>query len=252
MAEGLLCGGLGDEDEKPDVEAPDALAGAEAFAAVAARFSASDPEVARDTSAFLKEQTDLLRVQKEHLKDEHEARLHYLRGQAREVDIRRFGLRLRVGFQLFLTLLATAIAIGLIVMVRDAVTSRSVVIDSFDAPPALAASGLSGRVVAAGLLDVLTRIQAANRSGAEHRALSNAWTSDIAIEVPETGVSIGQIERMLRSRFGHDQHIDGDLVQTEKGSLALTVRGTGILPRTFIDEARNLDSLVHLANFNRG
>jgi hypothetical protein len=98
MAEGLLGGVLGDEDEKPDVEAPDALAGAEAFAAaVAARFSASDPEVARDTSAFLKEQTDLLRVQKEHLKDEHEARLHYLRGQAREVDIRRFGLRLRIG-----------------------------------------------------------------------------------------------------------------------------------------------------------
>ena len=65
MAEGLLGGVLGDEDEKPDVEAPDALAGAEAFAAaVAARFSASDPEVARDTSAFLKEQTDLLRVQK--------------------------------------------------------------------------------------------------------------------------------------------------------------------------------------------
>jgi tetratricopeptide (TPR) repeat protein len=245
MAEGLLGGILGEEDEKPDVEAPDALAGAEAFAAaVAARLSGNDPGVARKTEAFLVEQTELLKVQKEHLKDEHEARLHYLRGQAREVDIRRFGLRLRIGFQLFLTLLATAIAIGLIVMVRDAVTSRSVVIDSFDAPPALAASGLSGRVVAAGLLDVLTRIQAANRSGAEHRALSNAWTSDITIEVPETGVSIGQIERMLKSRFGHDQHIDGDLVQTEKGSLALTVRGTGILPRTFIDEARNLDSLL--------
>src|ERR1035441_10505760 len=120
MAEGLLGGGLGDEDEKPDVEAPDALAGAEAFAAVAARFSASDPEVARDTSAFLKEQTDLLRVQKEHLKDEHEARLHYLRGQAREVDIRRFGLRLRVGFQLFIVLVAIVIGIGFAVMIRDA------------------------------------------------------------------------------------------------------------------------------------
>ena len=80
-------------------------ASAEAFAAaVAAKLAGSDPEVARDTSAFLKEQTQLLKVQTEHLKDEHAARLHYLRGQAREVDIRRFGLRLRVGFQLFLVL----------------------------------------------------------------------------------------------------------------------------------------------------
>jgi hypothetical protein len=103
MAEGMLGGILGDEEEKPEVESAAALAGAEAFAAaVAAIASRQDPQVARDTSAFLKEQTDLLRVQKEHLKDEHEARLHFLRGQAREVDIRRFGLRLRVGFQLFL------------------------------------------------------------------------------------------------------------------------------------------------------
>jgi hypothetical protein len=99
MAEDLLGGILGDEDEKPDVEASETLAVADAFAAaVAARLSASDPEVARDTSTFLKKQAHLLEIQAEHLKDEHADRLHYLRGQAREVDIRRFGLRLRVGF----------------------------------------------------------------------------------------------------------------------------------------------------------
>lgn len=245
MAEGMFGGMPGGDEEKPEVEAPEPLAGAEAFAAaVAAKLAGGDPEVARDTSAFLKEQTELLKVQKEHLRDEHAARLHFLQGQAREVDLRRFGLRLRVSFQLFLALLATAIGIGLLVMVRDAVTSRSVVIDSFDAPPSLAVNGLSGKVVAAGLLDVLTRIQAANRSGVEQRALSNAWTNEISIEVPETGISIGQIQRMLKTRFGHDQHIDGDLVQTETGGLVLTVRGTGILPKSFIDEMRNLEKLL--------
>jgi len=245
MAEGMLSGILGEEEERPEVESPEALASAEAFAsAVAAKLAGNDPQVARDTSAFLQKQTELLDIQGQHLKDEHEARLHFLRGQAREVDLRRFGLRLRVSFQLILALLATAIGIGLLVMVRDAVTSRSVVIDSFDAPPALAVNGLSGKVVAAGLLDVLTRIQAANRSGVEQRALSNAWTTEISIEVPETGISIGQIERMLKMRFGHDQHIDGDLVQTETGGLVLTVRGTGILPKSFIDETRNLETLL--------
>ena len=82
MAKGLLGGILGDEDEKPEVEAPEALAGAEAFAAaVAAKLAGSDPEVARNTSAFLNEQSQLLEMQKEHLKDEHAARLHFLRGQ---------------------------------------------------------------------------------------------------------------------------------------------------------------------------
>jgi hypothetical protein len=245
MAEGLLGGILGEEDEKPEVEAPDALAGAEAFAsAVAAKLAGNDPEVARKTVEFLSKQSQLLDTQNEHLRDEHAARLHYLQGQAREVDLRRLGLRLRVGFQLFIALLAAGIGIGLVVILRDAVTSRSVVIDPFDAPPALAANGLSGKVIAAGLLDVLTQIQAANKGSAEHRALSNAWTNEIAIEIPETGVSIGEIERTLKSRFGHDQHIDGDLVQTEKGGLALTVRGTRILPKTFADSARDLDKLL--------
>src|ERR1700687_4538758 len=195
MAEGLLGAILGNDGEKPEVEVPEALAGAEAFAAaVAAIASRQDAGVARKTEAFLSEQTELLKVQKEHLKDEHAARLRYLRGQAREVDLRRLGLRLRVGFQLFLVLTAAAIGVGTVVLIRDAVTSRSVVIDAFDAPAALAASGLSGKVVAAGLLDVLTRMQAATRGTGENKALSSAWTNDISIEVPETGVSIGQIE----------------------------------------------------------
>jgi hypothetical protein len=40
------------------------------------------------------------------------------------VDLRRFGLRLRVGFQLLVVLLATVIGIGIAVMIHDAVTSR--------------------------------------------------------------------------------------------------------------------------------
>lgn len=64
MAEGLLGGVLGGQDEKLEVEAPEALAGADGFAAaVAARLSASDPEAARDTSTFLKRQAQLLETQ---------------------------------------------------------------------------------------------------------------------------------------------------------------------------------------------
>jgi tetratricopeptide (TPR) repeat protein len=244
MAEGLLGGVLGVGEEKPDIEAQEASVGAEAFAAAVAAIAArQDPEVARKTIDFLSEQTQLLKAQKDHLRDEHPLRISHLRNQLREEGVRRFGLRLRVGFQLFIALLATAIGLGVAIMIRDAVTSRSVVIDSFNAPPSLAADGLNGQVLASGLLDVLTRIQAASRSNAEHRNLSNAWTNEISIDVPETGISIGQLERMLKMRFGHDQHIEGDLVKTPTG-LALTVRGTGILPRTFTDAAGALNKLL--------
>jgi tetratricopeptide (TPR) repeat protein len=245
MAEGLLGAVLGEEEEKPELEAPEALASAEAFAAaVAAIASRQDPQVARDTSAFLRDQSELLRVQKRHLEDEHALRLAHLRGQRREGNLRRTGIRIRIAFQLLIAVVAALIGIVVLVMFRDAVSSRSVVIDAFDIAPNLGTQVPSGKIVAAGLLDVLTRIQAATRSGAERRHLSNAWTNDIAIEVPETGLSIGQLERMLTARFGHDQHIDGDVVQTRKGGLSLTVRGTGILPKTFTDETSDLDALL--------
>jgi tetratricopeptide (TPR) repeat protein len=245
MAEGIIGGALGEEEERPEVEAPEGPSGAEAFAAsIAAIASRQDPQVARDTSAFLQEQTKLLKLQSEYIEIEHTLRMAHLRNQVKEENVRRLGLRLRVSFQFLMAFVSAAIALGLLVMINDSVTSRGVVIDLFDVPPAPATTGLNGKVVAAGLLDVLTKIQAASRSAVERRALSNAWTSEISIEIPETGLSIGQLERMLKTRFGHDQHIDGDLVATEKGGFALTVRGSGILPKTFADEGRNLEKLL--------
>ncbi len=245
MAYGLLGGILGGEDDKSEAATAAAPAGPEAFAAaVAAKLSGNDPEVARKTVDFLSEQTQLLKAQKEYLKDEHALRLAHLRNQVRAESVRQFGMRVRIGLHIFIALLVVAVGVGVAIMIHDAVESRSVVIDSSISHRMLPHKCPSGKIVAAGLLDVLTRIQAATRSGAEHRSLSSAWTNDIAIDVPETGISIGQLERAMKARFGRDQHIDGDLVQSETGGLALTVRGTGILPKTFTDDARHLDKLL--------
>src|SRR5206468_3903661 len=56
--------------------------------------------------------------------------------------------------------------------------------------------------------------------------------SDIRLEVPETGVSIGEIRRYLHEWLGRETHISGDLVQ-EKDGLLLTVRGSGLPARSF-------------------
>jgi Tetratricopeptide repeat len=235
MAEGLLDGVLGGEEKEKTAAAQ---AGTEAFAAaVATNVANQNAEVAAKTAAFFEEQTELVKAQRKSVETEHE----YFEV---EWGPRLLALRLRTGFQIFLVLFGAVIGVGLAIVIYSAVQSRSVVIEPFDIAPNVAAEVPSGKIVAAGLLDVLTRIQAASRASIEHRKLSNAWTNEISIEVPETGISIGQLERTIKTRFGHDQHIDGDLVNPHAGALALTVRGTGILPKTFSGDAGGLGELL--------
>ena len=245
MAEGLLGGLLGGEEEKAESAAAAERASAEAFAAaVAADQAKYHPGVARATEAFLDEQRLLLQGQREELAEQRPHRLSHLRSSSHEGKLRRFGQRIRNGMQVLTALVFVVIGVGLSVMVYDAFSARSVVVEPFDTPPALATRGLSGKVVAGGLLDQLTRLQAATRSTAAKRQLSNAWTGDIKVEVPETGLSLGDLDRMLKARFGHDLHIQGDLVQTDTGDLVLTVRGDNLLPKVFTGGAGDLDKLT--------
>jgi tetratricopeptide (TPR) repeat protein len=245
MAEGLIGGILGDEDEKPEVEAAEALTSASAYAAaIAAMASRQDPGVARKTEEFLSEQSHLLKMQAQVLKDEHALRLTNLQGQAREGKLRRTGIRIRIAFQLFAAIVAAVIGVGILILIHDAVTARQVVIEPFAVPPSLAPHGLTGKVVAGSVLDELSRLQDATRSNAVARGLSGAWTSDIKLEVPETGLSLSEISHLLVERFGHNVHIDGDVFETQKGDLALTVRGNGVPPRTFSDPTNEMQKLV--------
>jgi tetratricopeptide (TPR) repeat protein len=238
MAEsGRVSGLLGADSELPaEASAPETQLDPTA-AALAAEAAKSDPELAEKACAYFEKQSHLVEVQTEHLHEQRAVNLQLLK-------LKRLDERLRVGLRMFVILVATTLGIGAIMIVRDAMKSRGVVIDEFDVAPNIAAQVPSGKIVAAGLLDVLTRIQAATRSDADHRNLSNAWTGDIAIEVPETGISIGQLERVLKSHFGHELHIDGDLVKVNRDGLALTVRGSGILPKTFTDDKGDLNRLL--------
>jgi hypothetical protein len=116
VAEGLLGGILGGEEEKT---AP-AQAGTEAFAAaVATHIANQSPEVAAETTAFLRKQTELMEAQRKSVEAEHEF-------FEEEWGPRLLGVRLRIAFQIFIALAATVIGIGVAIMIRDAVTSRRI------------------------------------------------------------------------------------------------------------------------------
>src|SRR5438067_1182958 len=126
MAKGLLGGILGGEEEQKTAPA---RAGTEAFAAaVATNIANHSPEVAAKTAAFLEEQTELVKAQRKSVEAEHE----YFEV---EWGARLLGTRLRTGFQIFIALFATVIGVGIAILIRDAVTSRRVVIEPFHAPP---------------------------------------------------------------------------------------------------------------------
>ena len=246
MAEGVLGGLLGGEEDRAEEAAfGETRSGADAFAAaLAADHAKYDPKVAMAAKAFLEKQARLLDAQTDELSEQRALRLSHLQSQSREGKLRRFGQRIRNGMQVFTALIFTAIGVGLAVMIYDAFASRSVVVDAFKAPSALAARGFTGDVVASGVLDGLQKLQDATRSTDKSLNTTSAWSSDVKIEVPETGVSIGEINRLLHQRFGHDLHIAGDLVQTESGGLALTVRGDGVPAKTFDGAAGDLDKLT--------
>ncbi len=76
MAEGLLGGLLGAEEEAPEVEAGEGRVSAEAFAAsLAADQAKHDAGVARAAEAFRKEKTRLLQTQREEITEQRRWRL---------------------------------------------------------------------------------------------------------------------------------------------------------------------------------
>ncbi len=254
MAEGLLGGVLGSEDDKPEGDAPEARAGVEATAgaaafaaAIAAIASRQDPGVARKTEAFLDKQARLLDVQTQHLEDEHALRLAHLAHQSHLLRGQRVGQAIRLALQVVIALVVMVIGVGIAVMLHDAFSSHSVVIDSFSAPAGLASRGVTGTVVASGVLNELNRVQIATRSNElsrQKRSLSNGWSNEVRVDVPETGVSLGEISQLLRARLGHDLHIGGSLVEDASGGLALTVSSDNLAPKSFTGGADDLDKLV--------
>jgi len=110
--------------------------------------------------------------------------------------------------------IAVAAALGL--MVSDAVHGKGLIIEPFSVPPNLAERGLSGDVVAFQLLDRLATMTASESSRAV-RFYANDWANNIKVEIPETGVSIGELLRCLTECLGHDTRISGDFYRTASG-----------------------------------
>ena len=140
----------------------------------------------------------------------------------------RFRNRIRSVRDITIIAVVFALLMALAAVVWNASQDRSLVIQALNAPPDLVARGLTGEVLSSKLLDRLAEIDANADSLRAPETFRNDWGDDIQIEIPQTGVSIGELDRYLRQWLGERTGIGGEVVRNADGTVSLTVRaGSG-------------------------
>ena len=217
-------------DEESDRAAPGGNFAPSAILASASRAKAD---------AFVDKQNELADLQIEDMKRENRVRHWSLR-------VRHISDVLKLGFEMAVAFIVIAIAIGFGFEIWAAMHADGLVIDAFTVPPAMADKGLTGQVVASKLLDRLTILQNETTSSRAASSFASDWTNDIKVEIPDTGVSLGQVVRFLHTSLGHESHLSGEMYQALNGA-ALTVRMDNDPGQTFMASSADLDSLIQRA-----
>jgi tetratricopeptide (TPR) repeat protein len=216
-----------------DVEGPES--GAEASAAgvdpVAASLALGGASRDRADS-FLKMQEALIAKQNHHLDEQ-------LKNLRLTIWEKRMGVLLRAAT----AFVGIAVAGFLGAFVWSAARADGLVVESFSMPPDLAARGLSGEVVASALLDKLSSIQSQTSSSRAASTFANNWGNEIKVEIPETGVSLGELNRYLREWLGHETHITGAVYHTE-GGIAVAAQMGEQARATVTGSEADLDQLL--------
>jgi tetratricopeptide (TPR) repeat protein len=231
-----------EEAESEGGEASEGLQPANPAAVAIALGRTSSPgatAVDAEAAGFLRDQRRLINLQAEHLHEQRELQLAHLR-------VRRWKDRMSLSLQGLAVLAGALIAIGFAAMAWRAHEDRGLLIDAFSVPPELLADGLSGSVVAQRFLDKLNELQTATESDRPAATFQNNWGDDIKVEIPETGLKLGDVEKLLRDPFGNVSHVTGDIYKTSTG-IALTARLADTPPRTFEGSMASLDLLLQQA-----
>ncbi|HTT98470.1 MAG TPA: hypothetical protein VMF58_10500 [Rhizomicrobium sp.] len=187
--------------------------------------------------AYLDEQIELSRLQRDNLLEQNAFELSHLKFR-RFSDYAKFALEVSVGLVVLL------VVCGLVTMVWSATRDHDLVVDAFQVPQDVAETGLTGTVLAGRVLDSFGHMQdetigTTQGAGSYHANLPDT----VRVEIPSTGISIGELNRYLRLWLGDETHVTGDLVHTASG-YALTTRFGAQPGVTVRDKADNLDALV--------
>lgn len=236
-------------ETEDSVPRPPGASAAESHAALGLALANASREKA---DSFLDEQTRAVRMQREAGVAEKQARILDLQIQdlEREDVVRHWSLRvrhvsdlMRLAFELAIAFIVLAIAFGIGATIWSAAHDDSLVIEAFSVPPDMAARGLTGQAIAAQLQDKLLTMQAATDSGRPAESYSNAWGSDIKVEIPNTGISISEFYRYLATWLGRQTHIRGEVYRAGSG-IVIAARAGGNGGTKVSGNEADLDALL--------
>jgi hypothetical protein len=170
---------------------------------------------AEDASAYLREQTELAKLQKQNLIEQNAFELSHLRW-------RRFNDQLSGAFRIILVVLGLAVLAGLAALLWNASEADGLIVDSFSAPADFTARGMGGDVLAN---DLTNRLAEVRKITLAHSISNTSDVSkngdDIKVDIPDTGISLGEVWRLLRRWLGHERHLTGSLRELPDGEIAL-------------------------------
>jgi hypothetical protein len=198
-----------------------------------------------DQRAFLHKQGDLISDQRHYV---HE-RYKQLVEQVEETWLRIWALRLGLLLRLATAAVGLAIVLGLVVLAWNASRADGLVVESFSVPPTFVQAGIGGGIVADDFTHKIEAIRdrALSLSTIRAKNVSKEGGEDIKVEIPETGVSLGEAWHYMRLWLGHERQISGNLRSLSDNKIALTVSLSGGSSFTQTGPLGTLDELEHKA-----
>jgi tetratricopeptide (TPR) repeat protein len=185
-----------------------------------------------EANAFLRDQRKLISVQ-----------LHHLHEQLKQIHLDIWEKVLGVLLRIATAIVGLAVAAGFGFLIWNAAKSNELIVDSFSVPPDLAQKGISGPVLAAEVVNRLITMQAQTTSFRAPQSYTSGFNDSVKLEIPETGISLAELDRFLREKLGDNTHISGALFRTSAG-VRLTARAGTQVSDSFEGREEELDDVI--------
>jgi len=227
---------MADED-LDDAAKPSARADAAAMHA-----ALGAPGVTEQARDYLRRQSLLADLQIDNLRKQDEYELSHLRW-------RRFNDQMKGAMQIMIVTVGLLLVLGIAATVWNASRADGLVVDAFTVPPDFEKAGTTGDVIAGDITSRVTSIRktAMDISFSISRDVSSDRHNDIKLEIPETGISISEAWRILRSWLGHERHLTGNVRELGGGRIALTTSLDGAAAMTETGAASDLPAIEQRA-----
>ena len=149
---------------------------------------------------------------------------HHIHEQLKQIHLDLWEKWLGVLLRCATLAVGLAVAGALAIAIWDASQAEGTVVDAFSVPPQLAQAGISGEVIATDLTEQIASISdIAQKNSLANSKVVRQEIAEVKVEIPETGVSLGQAWRYLRLWLGHERHLGGTLRLVGDGQIRLTV-----------------------------